>query len=292
MSIILEALRKAEAKRNGDGRPSLTRPPSRAPRAQRLPRWGIPAAAAVLIGAGAAAAYLLLSRDAPAPAPVAGAATPAVERAPAAPVASRPPSAAPGLPEATPAPGGQVRVLALEARLATPPPAAPPPPESARVEVRDLTAATTEGSAAGTRTRPGSVEVRDLLAEEGLAEPVPEAGPGPASGAARGEEQALANKERGLLAEPPAGSARTAARPPAPATPSLDELVANGQLNPPEISLDMHAYADDPAVRFVYINMRRYRIGDTTREGAVVEDITDEGVVLQLQGRRFLISAR
>jgi hypothetical protein len=74
--------------------------------------------------------------------------------------------------------------------------------------------------------------------------------------------------------------------------PLVDELVANGELNPPDLSLEMHAYGPDPATRFVYINMRRYHIGDTTREGAVIEDITPEGAVLLLQGRRFLLESR
>ncbi|MCA1804891.1 MAG: general secretion pathway protein GspB [Xanthomonadaceae bacterium] len=53
------------------------------------------------------------------------------------------------------------------------------------------------------------------------------------------------------------------------------------------ISLDVHVYAEQPAQRFVLINMNRYREGDRLKEGAVLERITPEGVVLSYQGEQF-----
>jgi general secretion pathway protein B len=196
-----------------------------------------------------------------------------------------------------------VRLLALEARLADPRAAAPPAqarPRGGSVEVRDLLGPGTDAGAGGQPRKPGSVEVRDLLAEQG-AQPVEQEGGAPAvvsdaDGEVRAPSAARPAAAPRGSAPPPGAALPPHATPPAPQpqrdVPSLDDLVASGQLNPPDISLDMHAYGPVAEARFVYINMRRYHIGDTTREGAVVEDITPDGVVLLLQGRRFELSAR
>ncbi len=57
----------------------------------------------------------------------------------------------------------------------------------------------------------------------------------------------------------------------------------------PELSVDLHIYADDPAKRAVFINGRRYTEGATIAEGPVVVEITRDGVVLTHRGRRFLL---
>jgi hypothetical protein len=329
MSIILEALRKAEASRRGTDHIELAAAPVRdVPLRSRIP-VGFVAAAATLFLAVGVGAWLLwpdepageaaVASRAPAPrsgpAPVASPsqARPAARatspgNAPAAVAdpddsadtadAAIPPVDEPDAPPAAsaeaartePDASSDVRMLALEARAAEP--AAPSPPAEASrgsVEVRDLLGSGAPAGADAPRIKPGSVEVRDLLAEQG-AEPVPPESGEPARPAAATPASAA------RTSAPPPGAAvpPQAAQPPRadPDVPSLDQLVANGQLSPPDLSLDMHAYSPDVAARFVYINMRRYRIGDTTREGAVVEDITPDGVVLQLQGRRFVLSAR
>jgi general secretion pathway protein B len=53
------------------------------------------------------------------------------------------------------------------------------------------------------------------------------------------------------------------------------------------LSLDVHVHAEQPAQRFVLINMTRYREGDRLKEGAVLERITPQGVVLSYQGEQF-----
>ncbi len=53
------------------------------------------------------------------------------------------------------------------------------------------------------------------------------------------------------------------------------------------LSLDVHVYAEQPAQRFVLINMNRYREGDRLKEGAMLERITPQGVVLSYQGEQF-----
>jgi general secretion pathway protein B len=55
----------------------------------------------------------------------------------------------------------------------------------------------------------------------------------------------------------------------------------------PELSVDLHVFAADPAKRAVFINGRRYTQGAQIAEGPVVEEITREGAVLSWRGRRF-----
>jgi len=57
----------------------------------------------------------------------------------------------------------------------------------------------------------------------------------------------------------------------------------------PELHLDIHVYATQPAERFVFLNNRKYREGSETPEGTLVERITRDGVVLNHRGVRFLL---
>jgi general secretion pathway protein B len=70
--------------------------------------------------------------------------------------------------------------------------------------------------------------------------------------------------------------------------PSRDEVLAQGtQL--PDLRLDLHVYAVDPAQRFVFINMRKLREGEMLPEGVRVEHITQSGAQLSYRGTRFTI---
>jgi len=57
----------------------------------------------------------------------------------------------------------------------------------------------------------------------------------------------------------------------------------------PELRLDLHVYSANPAERYAFINMRKVREGDTTPEGAHVQQITRDGVVLDYNGSEFLL---
>lgn len=70
--------------------------------------------------------------------------------------------------------------------------------------------------------------------------------------------------------------------------PSRDEVLAQGaQL--PELRLDLHVFAAKPADRFVFINMRKLREGESLPEGVRVESITPHGAELSYRGRRFTL---
>ena len=91
----------------------------------------------------------------------------------------------------------------------------------------------------------------------------------------------------------PLAGAPPATRAPAPkepqeVLPSIDELAAAGRTFPP-MRLDIHVFADTSAERFVFINMRKYTEGQTLQEGPAIERITEDGVVLNQQGLRFVL---
>ena len=69
--------------------------------------------------------------------------------------------------------------------------------------------------------------------------------------------------------------------------PTADEIMAPGGV--PELKLELHVYSNDAAQRFVFINSRKYREGDSLAEGPRVEQIRSDGVVLSLRGTRFLL---
>jgi len=72
--------------------------------------------------------------------------------------------------------------------------------------------------------------------------------------------------------------------------PSRDEVLAQGaQL--PELRLDLHVYDPDPAKRFVFINMRKLREGETLPDGVQLISITPTGAKLSYHGTQFSLDA-
>ena len=69
--------------------------------------------------------------------------------------------------------------------------------------------------------------------------------------------------------------------------PTLDEL--GGQTGLPELHVDLHVYSTKPEERFVFVNSRRYKEGDTLQEGPHVDRITPGGAELSYQGNRFVL---
>jgi len=71
--------------------------------------------------------------------------------------------------------------------------------------------------------------------------------------------------------------------------PSFNELRVQGILQLPDMHLDIHVYSRQPADRFVFVNMSKYKESATLAEGPVVSEIAPEGDVLEYQGKRFLL---
>lgn len=70
---------------------------------------------------------------------------------------------------------------------------------------------------------------------------------------------------------------------------TINEVRAEGSLQLPELHLDIHVYSEKPAERFVFINMSKYKEGDTLSEGPAIREIRTDGVVLEQSGTRFLM---
>jgi general secretion pathway protein B len=53
--------------------------------------------------------------------------------------------------------------------------------------------------------------------------------------------------------------------------------------------IDVHVYAEQPARRFILVDLQKYREGDTLENGGVIEKILPHGLQLYYQGTRFEI---
>jgi general secretion pathway protein B len=71
--------------------------------------------------------------------------------------------------------------------------------------------------------------------------------------------------------------------------PSADALVAQG-VSVPTLHLELHAYAERPADRFVFINGTKYAEGATLAEGPRLVTIAPNGAILSYLGHRFLLA--
>ena len=74
-----------------------------------------------------------------------------------------------------------------------------------------------------------------------------------------------------------------------PVLPSAASLEAEG-IAVPKLDLQLVAYYDAPAERYVFINNARYREGATLAEGPKVVSITTNGAVLSYLGREFMLT--
>jgi general secretion pathway protein B len=72
--------------------------------------------------------------------------------------------------------------------------------------------------------------------------------------------------------------------------PSRDDVLSQGaQL--PDLRLDLHVYDPNPAKRFVFLNMRKLREGESLPEGVRLDAITETGARLTYHGTQFTLEA-
>jgi general secretion pathway protein B len=262
MSFILDALRKSEHERQRQTGPALVETPVVTPK-PKSNVWATAAIALLVVNLVAIGLLLLYkSRDEPVVSTAADAEQPArVDAAPS--TAARP----------TATPATQPAVTQT-----LPQPAGPPPM---------LRPATDAPAVAGSRN-PLEGEISsggpsmDYEAAERAAEPPP----GP---------PAVVPIQRGSVVYDslPGGEPVDAqgygsrAQRSTSNLPTADEFAARAGL--PEMRLELHVYSTNPQQRFVFINGRKYQQGDSTQEGATVDEVTPDGVILNARGNRFLL---
>ena len=71
--------------------------------------------------------------------------------------------------------------------------------------------------------------------------------------------------------------------------PLLSTLPYRFQSTLPKIVINAQAYADIAEERFVILNMKKYREGERTQEGIVIERIGKELLQLNYQGQQFRV---
>jgi len=264
MSFILDALRKSEHARQRQTGPGLAEAPI-APTKPRTNVWAT-AAIALLVVNLLAVGILLLRR-----AQKEDAAVSAVSTTPA-PVANTAPGPVNPTLVAPPTVGTPVTQGAAPVRAPIDEPAGPGGRNPLADEVGDASDAI-EGptQSAAVPAGPRAVVKNGGVQRVGsvVYAPVPEASDLPYS-------------------PPPEQPAVQQAAPQAAAMPDADEVSARGGVA--ALHLDLHVYVTQPQQRFIFVNSRKYKEGDTLAEGPLVEQITPDGAVLNFRGSRFKLS--
>jgi general secretion pathway protein B len=124
------------------------------------------------------------------------------------------------------------------------------------------------------------------VANAAQAQGLPPASPG-AAGAAEGNPEDLAP-----AAEPVPMLGSHVKRGTAEGVPLYQDAAVVPGTHIPQLRLDLHVYAARPEERFVMINMRKLREGDSLPEGVRVESITPQGAIMSYSGSRFLLPSQ
>lgn len=106
--------------------------------------------------------------------------------------------------------------------------------------------------------------------------------------ASPGEAPTLPQASAPVAATPATPATASAPEAAPPAARNFREMSPNYRSEFPALSVDVHVYNTDPQRRFVIVNGRRYREGDTLTEGPRITAITDDGIVFDFRGERTL----
>lgn len=91
------------------------------------------------------------------------------------------------------------------------------------------------------------------------------------------------------IAVPVRETANAPTRPPAPLLSTLSTAV---RTSVPPLTVNAHVWSDDPTKRFVMLNGRLYRDGDTVADGLRLVAVLTDGAELEWRGVRFRIPAQ
>jgi len=324
MSLILEALKKSEARRQLGEAPGLGTPFA----VTRRRRSPLPVIVVLVLIAAAFGWYYLRTMPAH---PAAGAATAA--KSPGADTVTGKPSAQAAAPPAFPATANRFTAPATTPRAPMPgeasrqgssafaapgqivrggdprvhDPRVNPPATAGNFAAVDGVARRAERQNRGA-TNNATATPAGVGADAGLAQPrnpastaaAQPAGQAPMSAApaattpaARTDVAALAQKPALAPPLPPAPAAppQPVAASPTTATPSdvplYYELPFNVRKDLPTLTVSMHVYAAVPAQRFVVVDGERKAEGESIKEGLTLREIRSDGIVLEFRGQKF-----
>ncbi|MEW6427869.1 MAG: general secretion pathway protein GspB [Thermodesulfobacteriota bacterium] len=312
MSYILDALKKSEKERQLQKVPDLPTAPVN-PVRRRPARWLWLLSLALVMNA-AVFAWWFYAGHGQAPDAGGGEAVPGVRgrdagaarETPAAPavIATQPLQEKPVVPDASPGKATPAQRVARSGEGAPPPrllgPAAAPmavPPASVPVAVPVPESAAVDAGAGGDTEEQAPAEETTLGDEEILAgqvpgedaaqvgvdvEPESMSAPEPMSGGAGedsdGDLPPVAPESDAPIVDAGAESA---------AVPEFSALPPSIRREIPELSISIHLFSEDPARRKVGINGRMRRQGENVADGLVLEEITEDGVILAWKGKKF-----
>lgn len=142
----------------------------------------------------------------------------------------------------------------------------------------------------------GAERLDDLLDNEPIALPIEEqqklsAVPSPAPKIRPIESNPVAteNPATSSLAQEPTQAEQALAEPELPPElKKLKEMTTEYRNDFPPIRIDVHAYDEQPAKRFVMINGRRYHEGEVLTEGPRIVSIEEDGIVFNYRNEEVL----
>lgn len=283
MSLILDALRKAERERELGQVPTIGSqlPLRRRTAAARRGRW-IAAIAAIAVAAAVVGAWALRDRWWAAEAPVDGVADTSAAGSPDA--ASR--TAA--------EPGAGTSTVAVPGQAGAPVVTAPDPTDEVRRVAEQALAVAEAAKREAEKASAAATTPATALSPVEAPPAVPaDSAPAPALPANAGT--ALEPDGQGEPLAPPVAEAEKpvaeppVSEPPPPPVPLAWELPLGVRQSLPALSIAMHVYADEPTRRFVILNDQRLVEGESAGAGVTVREIRRDGVVLEFQGQRFLM---
>lgn len=261
MSLILEALKKSEAERRLGRAPDLLTPIMTTPSPRHRVRWVLVLVVGVVLVV--TLSWWWYSRTTPPDVAAVGTAQPGTAAPPVLVTESHTEPAAPSPPRATPVPPSAAATIANV-----------PLPQDPDFH--------------GTE--------RESIAVPAAAIPLPEPASDTTTREMKTPPQAPIPTVIQEAPTPTQPDTRSIATPtPADVQPELESLPRLAHLLPsereglPPLHLSMHVYDPEPGARFVLIDGKRYRQGDSIAQDIVVETIRSDGAVLSYRGRRFLL---